>query len=505
MIHKTVALSWGLMMRQRRRCSACDRDLPLWVRADKRSCDAKCRMRASRMRKATDAPLTPRAYRVRQPIPRKHHSPALLRIAGVMQARAEQAERERNAWQQRHNDQAAELMQLRAELAAQKQTAAELERAHVAERQKLIKELEQQQHEYGQQVIEKQQRAHAAVQEALRREFAEKLVARDEMLAQALAQLDRMTEEREELRERLEESESSQEELQQESARRESAEETLRQQSVERAQLAKVNGELRARLERQTMECQELNRANSELNKRLAQPTAEHAAQDRTISELRTKLEQTERAHKEVSEVADSQRRTIRYEQQRRAELEKQLDMALKAPKTPAQNPQDSNLAASAWAAHQRAEQLAIENQQLRRHRDAVAHERERLSNGILRIMSPGQYLDHATSAGYDPTRDPLIQQKCHELRVLDYYSRWQRTYMQRVTARKLKEQRTIDEQAIEAALTDRWKLMTKPLVSLGSEPKWIIVGFMLDERSEAFLQKQSEERSRRMRLRMNW
>ena len=496
MIHKTVALSWGLMMRQRRRCAACDRDLPLWVRADKRSCDAKCRMRASRMRKAADAPLTPRAYRVHQPIPRKHHSPALLRIAGVMQARAEQSERDRNAWQQRHNDQAAELMQLRAELAAQKQTAAEQERAHVAERQK---------HEYGQQLIGKQQRAHAAVQEALRREFAEKLVARDETLAHALAQLDRMTEERDELRERLEESESSQEELQQESARRESAEETLRQQSVERAQLAKVNGELRAKLERQTMECQELNRANSELNRRLAQPTAEHPAQDRTISELRTKLEQTERAHKEVSEVADSQRRTIRYEQQRRAELEKQLDTALKAPKSPAQNPQDSNLAASAWAAHQRAEQLAIENQQLRRHRDAVAHERERLSNGILRIMSPGQYLDHATSAGYDPTRDPLIQQKCHELRVLDYYSRWQRTYMQRVTARKLKEQRTIDEQAIEAALTDRWKLMTKPLVSLGSEPKWIIVGFMLDERSEAFLQKQSEERSRRMRLRMNW
>ncbi len=86
-----------------------------------------------------------------------------------MQARAEQSERDRNAWQQRHNDQAAELMQLRAELAAQKQTAAELERAHVAERQKLIKELEQQKHEYGQQLNEKQQRAHAAVQEALRR------------------------------------------------------------------------------------------------------------------------------------------------------------------------------------------------------------------------------------------------------------------------------------------------------------------------------------------------
>lgn len=39
---------------------------------------------------------------------------------------------------------------------------------------------------------------------------------------------------------------------------------------------------------------------------------------------LRSRLAQTERAHKEVSEVADSQRRTIRYEQQRRTELEKQ-------------------------------------------------------------------------------------------------------------------------------------------------------------------------------------
>ena len=367
------------------------------------------------MRKARDAPLTPRAYRVHQPIPRKHHSPALLRIAGVMQARAEQAERERNAWQQRHDAQAAELAELRAELTA------------------------------------------------LRSEYAATVVERDEDLAAAQRQLEEITRERDELERQLTESQSGQEDFRREAARAQAEAEKMKQKSTEHAQLTKENGE------------------------------------------LRTKLLQTERAHKKVSEVAESQRRTIRYEQQRWTELEKQLDVALKAPTSPSQNPQSSSFVGDAWAAHQRAEQLAIVNQQLRQHRDAVAHERERISNRILRLMSPGQYLDHATSAGYDQTRDPLIQQKCHELRVLDHYSRWQKKYMKRVTARKLKEQRTLDEQAIEAALSDRWKLITKPLVSLGSEPKWITVGFILDDRSEAFLQKQSEERCKKMSLRMNW
>ena len=383
------------------------------------------------MRTAQAAPLTARAYSVRQPIPRKHHSPALLRIAGVQQARAEQAERERNAWHQRHEEQVAELMQLRMELTEQQHAAAE------------------------------QLRDHESEMEELRGELTERLSDAEAELAEAKAQIEEITEERDVLHEQLTESEASLGELRQVVEERESEEEALRQQSDEIKRLVK--------------ECEE----------------------------LRSRIAQTERAHKEVSEVADSQRRTIRYEQQRRTELEKQLDQALKAPKTPPKE-QDRGMNESAWAAHLRAEQLAVENQRLRLHRDAVAHERERISNRILRMMSPGQYLDHAASAGYDPTKDPLIERKIDELRVLDRYSRWQKRYMQRVTARRLKEERPIDEQAIEAALTDRWKIMTKPLKKLGKQPEWRIVGFLLDDESEVFLAKESRDKANKMVQRMD-
>ena len=52
-----------------------------------------------------------------------------------------------------------------------------------------------------------------------------------------------------------------------------------------------------------------------------------------------------------------------------------------------------------------------------------MAHERERISNRILRLMSPGQYSQYAATAGYDPTSDSLILWKTDELRVLDQYS----------------------------------------------------------------------------------
>ena len=388
-------------------------------------------MRVSRMRRGARSPLSSRSYRVGQPIPRKHQSPALLRIAGVQHARAEQAEQERRDWQQRYEEQAAELAQLRRELAEQKHTAAV------------------------------QRRDHETKMEELRGELTEKLRAAEAELEEANERLEEITEERDVLREQVTESEARLDELRQDVEEWESEKEELHQQSKEITRLVK--------------EC----------------------------DALRSQLAQTERAHKEVSEVADSQRRTIRYEQQRRTELEKQLDQALKAPKTPPKE-HDRGMTETAWAAHLRAEQLTVENQRLRMHRDAVAHERERISNRILRMMSPGQYLDHAASAGYDPTKDPLIERKIDELRVLDRYSRWQRKYMQRVTARRLKEERPIDEQAIEATLADRWKIMTKPLKKLGKQPEWRIVGFLLDEESEVFLAKESRDKANKMVQRMD-
>ena len=396
------------MTRQRRLCAACDRVLPLWVRADKRACNGTCRMRVSRMRRGARSPLAPRSYSDRQPIPRKHQSPALLRIAGVQHARAEQAEQERRNWQQRYEEQAAELVQLRRELADQKRTATEQERRQSEETKRLRQELS-----------DKQDDSQAE-------------------LADAQQQIAELAEERDVLRELLTECEISRDELQR-----------------------------------------------------------ERDEKEEEVSSLQEKLGQAEQAHKEVSAVAESQRRTIRHERQRREELEKQLDKALKPPKIPAQDT-EIKTSESAWALYQRAEQLAEENRSLRRQRDEVAHERERISNRILRLMSPGQYSQYAATAGYDPTNDSLILWKTDELRVLDQYSRWQKLYRTRVTARKMKEQRPLDEQAIEAALSDRWKLMTKPLKKLGKQPEWRIVGFLLDEESELFLAKESRDRARR-------
>ena len=98
-------------------CAACGQGLPQWVRTDKRHCGGTCRMRAYRMRHTAHTAEPPRSRGKRQPVPVKHQSPSLLRLAGTMQTRAEQAERAHADLQRRHTEQTAELEQARAELA----------------------------------------------------------------------------------------------------------------------------------------------------------------------------------------------------------------------------------------------------------------------------------------------------------------------------------------------------------------------------------------------------
>jgi len=356
------------------------------------------------MRRGGRNPLAPRAYRVRQPIPRKHHSPALLRMAGVQRLQADAAERERKDWQRRYEEKSSELLRLQKEWADEKRVLLEKQRAQQSEAERIQKE-------------------RIATESKQRAELESKRKAEEESKGR-----------------------------------------------------------------------------DAESRRKLAEETARLVEE---VATLHIKLGQSEAAHNAVSDVAESQRRTIRNEQKRRKELETMLDDMLKAPK-PQQRPADGQNAHSAMDEYLRAERLADENRALRRHRDEVAHERERIANRILRLMSPGQYGNHVASAGYDPTADPLIERKTDELRVLDHYARWQKKYMRRVTARKLKEQRPIDEQAIEAALTDRWKLMTKPLKKLGKQPEWRIVGFLLDDESEVFLAKESRDKANKMVQRMD-
>lgn len=416
-------------MQRRESCFACGVRLPRCTRADRRYCGATCRMRAHRMRRAASGVSPARPYGARQPIPKRHHGPPLIRVAAAMQTRAEHAEKECIALRERQAKEGAERTRAREELVTLRRSVKEQERRH-----------------------------------------AESLAtARREQEASRLKQQEALTE-----------------------ARRQA---TAAKQATEdlRRQLAMLtNGE-----EQQRKRAEQAERA-------LAEQTKAHAGHPRLLAELRTKLERTERAHQEVVSVAEGLQRSLSVEQARRADLEKRLDEALRTPKVPpsasAEQKSDSD---ALWRAQKRAEQLTAELQQLRRHRDEVMHERERLSSRILRMMAPGQYLTHAAAAGYDPTTDPLIQQKRIELRVLHRYAGWQSVYMQRVTARTIDGAKTLDEQAIEAALAARWKLVNKPLVRLRSKPFWILVGFLLDERTEQFLLQQSAEKIAEMEGRM--
>ena len=121
----------------------------------------------------------------------------------------------------------------------------------------------------------------------------------------------------------------------------------------------------------------------------------------------------------------------------------------------------------------------------------------------MLHLMMPERYLAYAAHAGYDPARDPLIQQKKIELPVLDRYRGWQSQNLKQATARLLDPSKTLDEQAFETASWARWKLAYYPPTSLNSRPQWAIVGLRLDPSSESFLHQASvrtvSDRQRRM------
>lgn len=228
------------------------------------------------------------------------------------------------------------------------------------------------------------------------------------------------------------------------------------------------------------------------------------AQKDRELSELRTRLSRCERAHEEVAGVAAELQRSLKTEKDRRLGLEQQLARFLNPATQGGSMSRPATWdAESAWRAQQRADQLVLELEQLRLHRDQVLTERERLSARILRLMMPGQYLSHAAGAGYDPTTDPLIHQMRTELPVLDRYAGWQSVYMKRVTARTLDAEKTLDEQCIEAALAARWRLTNRPLKRLRGKPSWRIIGMLSDEKSERLLLTLSAERVAEMQRRM--
>ncbi len=72
---------------------------------------------------------------------------------------------------------------------------------------------------------------------------------------------------------------------------------------------------------------------------------------------------------------------------------------------------------------------------------------------------------------------DPLSRGKCSELPVLDEYARWQSEHMRHVTARQLDDTKPLEQQAHEAALSARWKLVDQAPQRLRTKPHWVVVG----------------------------
>ena len=235
-------------------------------------------------------------------------------------------------------------------------------------------------------------------------------------------------------------------------------------------------------------------------------PRQTGASSERPIDDLRARLRNCQQMYQEVMALAGEQQRSLDREQSRRTELEAQLHdvLALAVRKEPPHT--------QAWddesAAHvqQRAAIVTTELAQLRRHRDLILAERERLSARLLSLLTPGQSSAHASKAGYQAATDPLIPLKRDELILLDAYAVWQSQHMRHVTARTMDPNKPLDEQALDAAIAARWALLHHPPLevrNLRQPPRWVVVGCLLNEPCERYLIGQAQRRMAEINQRM--
>ena len=150
-----------------------------------------------------------------------------------------------------------------------------------------------------------------------------------------------------------------------------------------------------------------------------------------------------------------------------------------------------------------RAALLAADLQAVSLHRDAIDAERARLAARILRLMVPGQYLEHAVAAGYDVTKDPLMLLKREELEVEHRYHLWQGANAKPRRARRLDPEQTLDEQAYAAAQTARWKRINHPPLGGKHPASWLLIGVLTNSKTEPALRADTRTRVDRMRRNM--
>ena len=219
---------------------------------------------------------------------------------------------------------------------------------------------------------------------------------------------------------------------------------------------------------------------------------------ERPFQDLETRLRHCQQRYRELTAVTENLRAMHEAELRRGAEREQLLQEALSLAIEREPSVSGEWSAQSVAELLRRATILQTENEQLRRAVAQIEAEREQLGTRILSILLPGQAGAHASSLNYDVGSDPLIPQMRRELVRLHAYALWQSQHMRRVAARTLDPSKTLDEQALEAALAARWRLITRPTLEVRRRrqpPRWIAIGFCLDPASERTLIRQSQDR----------
>ena len=256
--------------------------------------------------------------------------------------------------------------------------------------------------------------------------------------------------------------------------------------------------------ERASAEQEELKRQFEELRIRFEENAQSLILRDGELKSQRQNFDASARAHHEIHHAAESMTRSLDVEKERRIAAERrveQLALAL------------DRLSRTGRSVLSEAEQLALldlrdsclsaELQETRLHRDVAVAERELVVARILRLMSPGQYLEHAAAAGYDLLTDPLIKLKRHEVLVENQLANWQEVHGKQRRARRFDSEQTLDEQAYAAAMSLRWKHIDHPHLRRKQPPKWVAIGFLLDTESEQYLLKLTESRITAMQTKM--
>lgn len=503
----------GVILREVHFCTTCDFQLPYCVRTDRRFCGKQCRIWWYRHR-GIKRPDFPPGGRLDYPKRIKKGQPRTFAeaLAALAEARAYTAQLEATARQQQtlenqFRNNLYEVSRALTDVRAKTRAAEDaLQDALDAEKERTA-ESERRERAAAAQLNEQREQAEGQ---------AERLKKAEEAAVEHKATADRHQQELFALR-------TSHEALQA-SAQRDATELTARlaQARRETDDLRKAQGreaervadeirELKSRREqltaqRDTLAGQnaELTRSRDELRGQLDATARSLAQREGELTTQRQNFAAAERAHQEVHVVAESESRSLRAEKERRLAVEhriEQLTLDLERMARETQTPTGSDPQLSLF--QMRDDVLVAELKEVRLHRDEAIAERELLAARILKLMAPGQYLEHAAAAGYDLTKDPLIRLKREEVVVENRLAVWQEANKKRRRARRLDPEQTIDEQAYAAALSFRWKQINHPHLRRKKPPKWIAIGFLLDAESESYLLTLTEERVAEMNRKM--